>query len=60
MARGLTTAEIAHRLHLSAFTVQDHLKAIFNKSGTGSRGELVSRLFFDHHLARLNSGADRS
>ncbi len=60
VARGLTTAEIAHRLHLSAFTVQDHLKAIFNKSGTGSRGELVSRLFFDHHLARLNSGADRS
>jgi hypothetical protein len=28
--------------------VQDHLKAIFDKSGTSSRGQLVSRLFLDH------------
>jgi DNA-binding CsgD family transcriptional regulator len=53
VARGLATAEIAHRLHLSAYTVQDHLKTIFDKCGTSSRGELVSRLFFDHHVARL-------
>lgn len=53
VARGLTTAEIGGRLHLSAYTVQDHLKAIFEKSGTGSRGELVARLFLDHHLPRL-------
>lgn len=55
VARGLTTTEIADRLHLSAYTVQDHLKAIFVKSATSSRGELVSRLFFDHHVARLQS-----
>lgn len=55
VARGLTTTEIADRLHLSAYTVQDHLKAIFVKSGTSSRGQLVSRLFFDHHVARLQS-----
>lgn len=30
VARGLTTTEVAHRLHLSAYTVQDHLKAIFD------------------------------
>ena len=60
VARGLPTTEIAHRLHLSAYTVQDHLKAIFGKSGTSSRGELVSRLFFDHHVARLDSTADHA
>jgi DNA-binding NarL/FixJ family response regulator len=58
VARGLATPEIADRLHLSAYTVQDHLKAIFGKSGTSSRGELVSRLFFDHHVARLDSTPD--
>jgi DNA-binding CsgD family transcriptional regulator len=58
VARGLPTTEIAHQLQLSAFTVQDHLKAIFAKSGTSSRGELVSRLFFDHHVPRLDSAAD--
>jgi len=57
VARGLTTNEIADRLHLSAYTVQDHLKTIFDKSGTGSRGELVSRLFFDHHVARLTGSS---
>ena len=48
VARGLSTAEIAGRLHLSAYTVQDHLKGIFDKSGTSSRVQLVSRLFLDY------------
>ncbi len=54
VARGLSTHEVAARLHLSAYTVQDHLKAIFTKSGTGSRGELVARLFVDHHASLLD------
>ena len=51
VAAGSSTAEIAGRLHLSAWTVQDHLKAIFAKTGTGTRGELVARLFVDHPAA---------
>ena len=54
VARGLSTAEIADQMHLSGYTIQDHLKRIFDKSGTSSRGELVSRLFFEHHVARLD------
>jgi DNA-binding CsgD family transcriptional regulator len=46
VARGLATAAIGAELHLSPWTVQDHLKAIFAKVGVRSRGELVARLYF--------------
>lgn len=56
VAKGLSTKQIAGRLHVSSYTVQDHLKSIFTKSGTGSRGDLIARLFLDHHAASLTSG----
>ncbi len=55
VARGLSSRLIAHRLNLSTYTVQDHLKSIFTKSDTGSRGDLVARLFIDHYADGLTS-----
>jgi DNA-binding CsgD family transcriptional regulator len=49
VARGLGTADIAARLHLSGHTVRDYVKAIFDKVGVSSRGELVAKLFAEHY-----------
>jgi DNA-binding NarL/FixJ family response regulator len=45
VAQGLPNAAIAARLYLSTYTVQDHLKAIFEKLDVSSRGQVVARLF---------------
>jgi DNA-binding CsgD family transcriptional regulator len=42
--RGQSTREIMHELHISQHTVQDHMKAIFDRTGVRSRRELVATL----------------
>jgi DNA-binding CsgD family transcriptional regulator len=49
VAQGLATADIADRLYLSTHTVRDYIKAIFEKVGVSSRGELVATLFAEHY-----------
>ena len=49
ISQGFGTAQIAGRLHLSPHTVRDYVKAIFEKVGVSSRGELVATLFTDHY-----------
>ena len=49
IARGAATGDIAEELFLSAHTVRDHVKAIFQKVGVSSRGELVAKLFAEHY-----------
>ncbi|NUU62260.1 helix-turn-helix transcriptional regulator [Paenibacillus agri] len=45
ISKGLSTKELAHNLHISTYTVQDHLKSIFTKTRVTSRRELIWRLF---------------
>jgi DNA-binding CsgD family transcriptional regulator len=52
IARGLKTGEIAAELHLSPHTVRDHVKAVFEKTGVSSRGELVHKVFAEHYAPR--------
>ncbi|WP_433347424.1 response regulator transcription factor [Microtetraspora malaysiensis] len=59
IARGLSTGQIAERLHLSPHTVRDHIKAIFEKVGVSSRGELVGKLFTEYYAPHAERGTQR-
>jgi DNA-binding CsgD family transcriptional regulator len=53
LARGLTNPEIAELLVLSPYTVQDHVKSLFEKVNVSSRQELVARVFVDDYMPHL-------
>ena len=57
---GLTTRQIARRLGIVDYTVQDHLKAIFAKVGVATRGELAWELYERHYLPPTEAGATPS
>jgi DNA-binding CsgD family transcriptional regulator len=54
---GRSTKEIALALHVSPYTVQDHLKAIFDNTGARTRGELVGQVFLEHYVPRWEERA---
>lgn len=42
--RGASNKAISEQLHLSAYTVKDHLKSIFDKTGVRSRRDLMAQV----------------
>ena len=53
---GASTAEAAAALHISPYTLQDHLKSIFDKVGVRSRAELAKEVFDRHYAAAAPLG----
>jgi DNA-binding CsgD family transcriptional regulator len=54
--RGLSTAEMSRALHLSPYTLQDHLKGVFAKVGVRARRALVARIFLDCYWEPVATG----
>jgi DNA-binding CsgD family transcriptional regulator len=52
-ARGESTKAMAARLHLSTYTVQDHLGNACEKVGVRGRKALLAKLFFDGYAATM-------
>ncbi|MGW2054009.1 LuxR C-terminal-related transcriptional regulator [Streptomyces sp. NPDC001840] len=51
---GRSTAEVADSLRIGEYTVQDHLRKVFDKAGVRSRREFSGELFQRCYLPRLD------
>ena len=54
--QGLSTKEIAAEMYLSAYTIQDYLKSVFDKVGVRSRRQLTARLYEEHFWPSYGRG----
>ena len=55
LLRGAPTKEIATHLKISVHTVNDDIKAVFDKAGSRSRGDLLGRVFAAHYSPTRHS-----
>jgi DNA-binding NarL/FixJ family response regulator len=55
LLQGLSNREIADAMHISQHTVKTHLKGIFNKTGTRSRGQAVAQIAAHNEFRRTTS-----
>lgn len=57
VARGMANKRVAATLGISAYTVQDHLRAAFAKAGVATRAELLAAMRAEHYEPRVAAGS---